>query len=86
MKKSRKIPFHRRKVWKRLQKLQKKLKVDSTKVKVTAILLEIKQLESYLLNDTTEKEKQAENAATEQIKKNSKAFYAYARSILLIEY
>ena len=78
--KSRKIPYHRRKVWKRLQKLHKKLKVANTQVKVTAVLLEMKALEKYLLEDTAEKDRRDENKATEQIKKNSKAFYAIARS------
>ena len=79
-KNSRKIPYSRRKVWKRLQKLHKKLKVANTQVKVTAVLLEIKALEKYLLEDTAEKDRKGENKATEQIKKNSKAFYAFARS------
>ena len=77
---SRKIPYHRRKSWKRLQKLYKKLKIANTKVKVTAVLLEIKHIESSLLEETQHRDKSAEKKATDQIRKNSKAFYAYARS------
>ena len=36
--------------------------------------------ERYLLEDTADKDRIEENKATEQIKKNSKAFYAFARS------
>ena len=73
-----KIPYHCRKLWKRIQKLQRKLKVANTMVKVTAIILEIKQLERNLLEDTIKKDMQDEKSATERIKKNSKAFYAFA--------
>ena len=88
--KSGKIPYHRRKVWKRLQKLHKNLKVANTQVKVSSVLLEIKSLEKYLLEDTKEKDRKDENKATEQIKikikKKSKAFYAFARSRQLASY
>ena len=54
--------------------------VANSQVKVTALLIEIKALERFLLEDTAEKDRIDENTATEQIKKNSKAFYAFARS------
>ena len=65
-KNSGKIPFKRRKVWKRLQKLHKKLRVSKTQVKVTAVLLEIKALEKYLLEDTAEKDRKDEKEAIER--------------------
>ena len=74
------IPFHRRTSFKRLAKLQKKLVNANTAVKVTALLLEIRQIQSSLLDETEERERRDEEKATEQIRQNSKAFYSFARS------
>ena len=73
-KKNPKIPYHCRKQWKRLQKLYKKLKLVNTQVKVTAIHLEIKHIQSSLIEENETRDRESEKKAKMQIKKTPKLF------------
>ena len=74
------IRYHRRAAWKLLKKLQKKIKTAGSATKVAALLLEMRHIQSSLLEQTEERDRDAEKKATEQIRTNSKAFYSFTRS------